>query len=199
MIWKGNLAFEYFFFCAVNWRVRRAIMDRKTVNLCALIGFIAVLVYACEAVPKYESNSSKRWVERRRNVIEIWDMHFSSISLQIFHQFVQTFRRKIVQRQWHLRSSFIRSHRTTWIHLWLRMWTEFSFLVTFETYDNSYSFIQGYPHSASGVGGYAPMKIDLGGVVLGAIIGIGALLIVPKVVGAFNGGYGGSYGGNYRS
>lgn len=41
------------------------------------------------------------------------------------------------------------------------------------------------------------MKIDLGGVVLGAIIGIGALLIVPKVVGAFNGGYG--YGGNYRS
>lgn len=43
------------------------------------------------------------------------------------------------------------------------------------------------------------MKIDLGGVVLGAIIGIGALLIVPKVVGAFNGGYGGSYGGNYRS
>lgn len=48
------------------------------------------------------------------------------------------------------------------------------------------------------------MKIDLGGVVLGAIIGIGALLIVPKVVNAFNGGGyggvgGGSYGGNYRS
>lgn len=57
---------------------------------------------------------------------------------------------------------------------------------------------QGYPHSASGIGGYSPMKIDLGGVVLGAIIGIGALLIVPKVVSAFNGGYGG-YGGNYRS
>lgn len=44
------------------------------------------------------------------------------------------------------------------------------------------------------------MKIDLGGVVLGAIIGIGALLIIPKVVGSLNGGgsYGG-YGGNYRS
>lgn len=42
------------------------------------------------------------------------------------------------------------------------------------------------------------MKIDLGGVVLGAIIGIGALLIIPKVVGSLNGqGY--SYGGNYRS
>lgn len=47
------------------------------------------------------------------------------------------------------------------------------------------------------------MKIDLGGVVLGAIIGIGALLIIPKVVGSLNGGgYGGGYGysgGNYRS
>lgn len=47
------------------------------------------------------------------------------------------------------------------------------------------------------------MKIDLGGVVLGAIIGIGALLIIPKVVGSFNGaGAGTGYGyggGNYRS
>lgn len=48
------------------------------------------------------------------------------------------------------------------------------------------------------------MKIDLGGVVIGAIIGIGALLIVPKIVGALNGGGGGGggyggYGSNYRS
>lgn len=53
------------------------------------------------------------------------------------------------------------------------------------------------------------MKIDLGGVLLGAIIGIGALLIVPKFVNALHGGgYGGSgygsgsgsgYGSNYRS
>lgn len=47
------------------------------------------------------------------------------------------------------------------------------------------------------------MKIDLGGVILGAIIGIGALLIVPKFLGAVHGNYGGynggSYGSNYRS
>lgn len=52
------------------------------------------------------------------------------------------------------------------------------------------------------------MKIDLGGVLLGAIIGIGAVLIVPKFVNALHGGgysgggggggYGG-YGSNYRS
>lgn len=56
---------------------------------------------------------------------------------------------------------------------------------------------QGYPYSGSGVGVYSPLKIDLGGVVIGALIGIGALLIVPKFLSAFNGGYGGS--GNYRS
>lgn len=54
------------------------------------------------------------------------------------------------------------------------------------------------------------MKIDLGGVILGAIIGIGALLIVPKFLGAVHGNLGGiggggggsgygSYGSNYRS
>lgn len=57
--------------------------------------------------------------------------------------------------------------------------------------------LQGYPYSGSGVGVYSPLKLDLGGLVIGAIIGIGALLIVPKLVGAFQGGYGGS--GNYRS
>lgn len=67
---------------------------------------------------------------------------------------------------------------------------------------NGFSLVfKSYPHT-SGVGyGYSPMKIDLGGVVLGAIIGIGALLIIPKVVGTLNGGYGTGYGysGNYRS
>lgn len=60
--------------------------------------------------------------------------------------------------------------------------------------------LKSYPHSGVGYG-YSPMKIDLGGVVLGAIIGIGALLIIPKVVGSLNGGYSGysGYGGNYRS
>ncbi|GAB0097693.1 uncharacterized protein DMENIID0001_133590 [Sergentomyia squamirostris] len=54
--------------------------------------------------------------------------------------------------------------------------------------------LQGYPHSASGVGLYSPMKIDLGGVFLGALVGIGAILILPKLVNAFSGNY-----GNYRS
>lgn len=43
---------------------------------------------------------------------------------------------------------------------------------------------------------YSPMKIDLGGVVLGALVGIGALLILPKFLGAFTGH---SSGGYYRS
>lgn len=38
------------------------------------------------------------------------------------------------------------------------------------------------------------MKIDLGGVFLGALVGIGAILILPKLVNAFSGNY-----GNYRS
>lgn len=46
---------------------------------------------------------------------------------------------------------------------------------------------------------YSPLKLDLGGMVMGALIGIGALLIVPKLVGVFQGGYGNSGGGNYRS
>uniref|UniRef100_A0A1B0CDQ5 Uncharacterized protein n=2 Tax=Lutzomyia longipalpis TaxID=7200 RepID=A0A1B0CDQ5_LUTLO len=54
--------------------------------------------------------------------------------------------------------------------------------------------VQGYPHSANGVGIYTPMKIDLGGVFLGALVGIGAILILPKLVNAFSGNY-----GNYRS
>ncbi|XP_059610942.1 uncharacterized protein LOC132257903 [Phlebotomus argentipes] len=54
--------------------------------------------------------------------------------------------------------------------------------------------LQGYPHSANGIGVYTPMKIDLGGVFLGALVGIGAILILPKLVNAFSGNY-----GNYRS
>ncbi|EAT45985.1 AAEL002803-PA [Aedes aegypti] len=53
--------------------------------------------------------------------------------------------------------------------------------------------LNGYGYSSSGVGGYAPLKIDLGGVVLGTLVGIGALLILPKLVTAFGGGYGGHY------
>lgn len=45
-----------------------------------------------------------------------------------------------------------------------------------------------------GIGNYGS-KIDLGGVVLGTIIGIGALLILPKIVGVIS-GHGNNY---YRS
>lgn len=43
-----------------------------------------------------------------------------------------------------------------------------------------------------GVGNYGA-KIDLGGVVLGTLIGIGALLLLPKVVGVLSGHSGGYY------
>lgn len=51
----------------------------------------------------------------------------------------------------------------------------------------------GYGYNNYGVGNYGA-KIDLGGVVLGTLIGIGALLILPKVVGVISG-----HGGYYRS
>lgn len=51
--------------------------------------------------------------------------------------------------------------------------------------------------SYGGVGTYAKPSIDLGGVVLGTLIGIGALLILPKIVNVFSGH--GSAGGYYRS
>jgi hypothetical protein len=59
-------------------------------------------------------------------------------------------------------------------------------------YGNSLGYGGGYNY---GVGNYGA-KIDLGGVVLGTIIGIGALLILPKVVGVLS-GHGGT--GYYRS
>jgi hypothetical protein len=58
----------------------------------------------------------------------------------------------------------------------------------------------------TGLGGLnGQLKLDLGGVVLGAIIGFGAVFILPKILHVFNaghdttgyGGVGGSYG--YRS
>jgi hypothetical protein len=52
--------------------------------------------------------------------------------------------------------------------------------------------------SYGGVGSYGKPSIDLGGVVLGTLIGIGALLILPKIVNVFSGQQGGA-GGYYRS
>lgn len=34
------------------------------------------------------------------------------------------------------------------------------------------------------------MKIDIGAVILGVILGAGAFLVIPKLVGTLNGGYG---------
>lgn len=63
----------------------------------------------------------------------------------------------------------------------------------------------GYGNSLGGYGsyggvgtGYGKPSIDLGGVVLGTLIGIGALLILPKIVNIFS-GHGGGAGGYYRS
>ncbi|KAG5669733.1 hypothetical protein PVAND_000027 [Polypedilum vanderplanki] len=54
----------------------------------------------------------------------------------------------------------------------------------------------GYGYGTNyGVGNYGA-KIDLGGVVLGTIIGIGALLLLPKVVGVLAGHGGGYYRNN---
>ncbi|KAL1110215.1 hypothetical protein AAG570_008292, partial [Ranatra chinensis] len=43
---------------------------------------------------------------------------------------------------------------------------------------------QGYTGGVAGV--YSPLKIDLGGLVLGTIIGLGAVLIVPKILHIFS-------------
>ncbi|CAH0728577.1 unnamed protein product, partial [Brenthis ino] len=50
--------------------------------------------------------------------------------------------------------------------------------------------------SAPGI--YGPLKIDLGGVLLGSILGFGAIIILPKIINAFSYGYGG-YGRSVES
>lgn len=65
-------------------------------------------------------------------------------------------------------------------------------------YGNSLSGYGGYGGTSS-LSGYGKPSIDLGGVVLGTLIGIGALLILPKIVNVFSGGHGGGAGGYYRS
>ncbi|KZC06225.1 hypothetical protein WN55_10134 [Dufourea novaeangliae] len=44
--------------------------------------------------------------------------------------------------------------------------------------------------SGYGVSTYAPAKIDLGGLLLGAIIGVGSILIIPKLLYVLSGSYG---------
>ncbi|XP_015113045.1 uncharacterized protein LOC107038463 [Diachasma alloeum] len=41
-----------------------------------------------------------------------------------------------------------------------------------------------------GVSSYAPTKVDLGGLILGAVIGVGTILIIPKLLYIISGSYG---------
>ncbi|CAH2983510.1 unnamed protein product [Chilo suppressalis] len=50
----------------------------------------------------------------------------------------------------------------------------------------------GYGGSAPGL--YGPLKIDLGGVLIGSILGFGAVIILPKLIHALSYSYGGGYG-----
>ncbi|EDV93866.1 uncharacterized protein LOC6563785 [Drosophila grimshawi] len=57
-------------------------------------------------------------------------------------------------------------------------------------YTTGYGSLNGYP-SSTGLSAYNPIKLDLGGVVLGTLVGIGAIILIPKILSAFHGGYGG--------
>ncbi|KAL0819471.1 hypothetical protein ABMA28_007575 [Loxostege sticticalis] len=50
------------------------------------------------------------------------------------------------------------------------------------------------PYGSSAPGLYGPVKIDLGGVLIGSILGFGAVIILPKIIHALSYGYGGGYG-----
>lgn len=47
------------------------------------------------------------------------------------------------------------------------------------------------PYGGSAPGVYGPLKIDLGGVLLGSLLGFGAVIVLPKIIHAFSFGYGG--------
>ncbi|XP_019895218.1 uncharacterized protein LOC101894629 [Musca domestica] len=57
-------------------------------------------------------------------------------------------------------------------------------------YTTGYGTLNNYP-ATTGLAAYNPIKLDLGGVVLGTLVGIGAIIIIPKLLSAFHGGYGG--------
>ncbi|XP_011194894.2 uncharacterized protein LOC105220179 [Zeugodacus cucurbitae] len=57
-------------------------------------------------------------------------------------------------------------------------------------YTTGYGTLNGYP-GGTGISAYNPIKLDLGGVVLGTLVGIGAIIIIPKLLSAFHGGYAG--------
>ncbi|RLU16251.1 hypothetical protein DMN91_012011 [Ooceraea biroi] len=57
--------------------------------------------------------------------------------------------------------------------------------ITDRNQEARFGFTNGY-----GVSPYAPAKIDLGGLLLGAIIGVGSILIIPKLLYILSGSYG---------
>lgn len=63
------------------------------------------------------------------------------------------------------------------------------FGIPVSTYGNTGTGIQYGGNTGTGYV-FSPMKIDVGGIALGALIGLGAILIVPKLASAFTGGYG---------
>lgn len=49
---------------------------------------------------------------------------------------------------------------------------------------------QGYPNSGTGLSSFAPIKLDIGGIVIGTLVGLGAVIIIPKLISVLHGGYG---------
>lgn len=55
------------------------------------------------------------------------------------------------------------------------------------------SNLQGYP--GTGLSSYSPVKLDIGGIVVGTLVGLGAVIIIPKLISVLHGGYAtGGYG-----
>ncbi|KAL5284404.1 hypothetical protein ACFFRR_006600 [Megaselia abdita] len=62
-------------------------------------------------------------------------------------------------------------------------------------YTTGYGGISGYPNSGTGLSSYSPIKLDIGGIVVGTLVGLGAVIIIPKLISVLHGGYGsGGYG-----
>uniref|UniRef100_A0A1A9VPU9 Uncharacterized protein n=1 Tax=Glossina austeni TaxID=7395 RepID=A0A1A9VPU9_GLOAU len=55
-------------------------------------------------------------------------------------------------------------------------------------YTTGYGTVSGYP-GGTGISAYNPIKLDLGGVVLGTLVGLGVIIIIPKLLSALHGGY----------
>lgn len=55
---------------------------------------------------------------------------------------------------------------------------------------NNQLYLQSYPNSATGLSSYSPIKLDIGGIVVGTLVGLGAVIIIPKLISVLHGGYG---------